>query len=341
MAQSTVRVGIVGCSGYTAIEAVKILLRHPSAQVTATTSRQSDGSSICDMHPVLAERLNTVVEDLQPEQLAQRCDVAFCCLPHGASAPIVARLLQSGCKVVDLSADYRLSTPALYEKWYGDHHPDPGRLGQVPYGLPELFRSALVNAQLVANPGCYPTSAILPLAPLLKAGLIDPAGIIVDSKSGVSGAGRTPKLGNLFSEVNESFSAYSVGTHRHQPEIIDIVHRFSGVNAELVFTPHLIPMDRGILSTIYVRPKDRVTANQVRECLSNFYANEPFVRIVGHLPATKYVAHTNYCDITVRENGPWIIIVSALDNLIKGASGAAVQCMNVMFGLNETSGLGA
>lgn len=334
-----IRVGIVGCSGYTAIEAIKLLLRHPHAEIVAATSRQADGSSLADMHPQFANRTRVLVEDLTPKQVAERSDVAFCCLPHGASAPIVVDMLSNGCKVIDLSADYRLSTPALYEKWYGDHHPDPGRLGQVPYGLPELFADSIKSAQLIANPGCYPTSAILPLAPLLREGIIDSTGIVVDSKSGVSGAGRTPKLGNLYSEVNESMSAYSVGNHRHQPEIIDICARFSGVTPNLVFTPHLTPMDRGIFSTIYVRPTGSVTANQVRECLSGFYRDSRFVRVVGHLPATRFVANTNFCDITVRENDGWIILLSTLDNLIKGASGAAVQCMNHMYSVDESYGL--
>jgi N-acetyl-gamma-glutamyl-phosphate reductase len=336
-----IKVAIVGCSGYTAIEAIKILLRHPQAQITATTSRQADGSTIEGMHPQLTKRLNLVVEDLAPEQIASRCDVAFCCLPHGASAPVVSRLLEAKCRVIDLSADYRLSTPQLYRKWYGEEHTDPGRLGGTPYGLPELFASQIHDASLVANPGCYPTSAILPLAPLMREQLIEPTGIVVDSKSGASGAGRTPKVGTLYCEVNESFSAYAVGTHRHQPEIIDIVGRFSGNEPGLIFTPHLVPMDRGILSTIYTRPRNGVTANQIRDCLIQFYEPHPFVRIVGHLPATKHVANTNYCDITVRENDNWIILLSALDNLVKGASGAAVQCMNVMFDMDQNLGLGA
>jgi N-acetyl-gamma-glutamyl-phosphate reductase len=240
-----------------------------------------------------------------------------------------------------LSADYRLSTPELYQKWYGEAHTDPGRLGQTPYGLPELFREAIGPASLIANPGCYPTSAILPLTPLIKHNLIDPYSIIVDSKSGASGAGRTPKVSSLYVEINESFSAYGVGTHRHQPEIVDIVGRWTGIRPQVVFTPHLVPMDRGILSTIYVRPRDGATANQIRECLCSFYQSEPFVRIRSNLPSTKYVVGTNYCDIAVRENDGCIILVSAIDNLIKGASGAAVQCMNVMFGEDETLGLGA
>jgi len=334
-----VRVAIIGASGYTAIESIRWLLRHPKVEITAATSRQGDGSSIEHMHPELTDRLKLKVEDLSPRQVAERCDVAFSCLPHGASAHNVMELLEAGCRVVDLSADYRLSTPELYYKWYGEVHPDPGRLGETPYGLPELFESQLPEARLIANPGCYPTSAILPLAPLLKHDLIDSTQIVVDSKSGVSGAGRTPKLGNLYVECNESISAYSVGNHRHQPEIIDILARYSGVIPELVFTPHLTPMERGILSTIYVRPKGNVSANQIRECIATAYMSQPFVRSVAHLPATKFVAHTNYCDIAVRENNGWVILVSTIDNLVKGASGAAVQNMNYMFGLEPTLGL--
>lgn len=336
-----IRVGIVGCSGYTAIESIRLLLRHPQAAIVAATSRQADGCTIADMHPELQERLELVVEDLSPTALAERCEVVFCCLPHGASAPIVAGILAAGCRVIDLSADYRLSSPDLYEKWYGHPHTDPGRLGQTPYGLPELFRDKIRPANLVANPGCYPTSAILPLAPLIREGLVETDTIIVDSKSGVSGAGRTPKLSNLYSEVNEAFSAYSVGTHRHQPEVVDILGRFAGIFPSIIFTPHLVPMDRGILSTIYVRPRQGATSHQIHEYLCEFYRQEAFVRLRSNLPNTKYVAHTNYCDIAVRENDGWVILISALDNLIKGASGAAVQCMNVMFDLDETLGLGA
>ncbi|MFO0924890.1 MAG: N-acetyl-gamma-glutamyl-phosphate reductase [Pirellulales bacterium] len=336
-----IRVGIIGASGYTAIESIQWLLRHPQVQITAATSRQGDGSGIADMHPSLVNRLHLPVEDLSPKQVAERCDVAFSCLPHGASAHHVMELLDAGCKVIDLSADYRLGSPALYQKWYGEAHPDPGRLGATPYGLPELFGDQLHNSALIANPGCYPTSAILPLAPLLKEKIVEPTGIVVDSKSGVSGAGRTPKLGNLYCECNESFTAYSVGNHRHQPEIIDILHRFTGIEPEIAFTPHLVPMERGILSTIYVRPAGHVSPNQIRDCLSSFYANQPFVRTIAHLPATRYTARTNYCDITVRENGSWIILISTIDNLVKGASGAAVQNLNCMFGLDPTLGLHA
>ncbi|GIW96903.1 MAG: N-acetyl-gamma-glutamyl-phosphate reductase [Pirellulaceae bacterium] len=334
-----IRVGVMGGTGYTAIEAIRILLRHPQVELAAVTSRQAEGVALGDLHPQFGERTNLIVEDLPPEEVATRCDLVLCCLPHAASAPIVIELLAHGTKVIDLSADYRLSTQELYEHWYGVPHPDPGRLGAVPYGLPELFQEQIKSAKLVANPGCYPTSVILPLAPLLQHKLVEPDQILVDSKSGVSGAGRTPKLASLFTEVNESIAAYGVGAHRHQPEMIDVLSRVAKVKPRIVFTPHLTPMDRGILSTIYVRPLHGVSANQVRECLSTFYAPHPFVRIVPHLPATKHVAHTNYCDISVRENDGWIILLSVLDNLVKGASGAAVQCMNIMHGFDQTTAL--
>lgn len=333
------RVGIVGCTGYTAIEAIKILLRHPNVEISAATSRQADGSLLCDLHPQFAGQTSIQVENLDAKQIAASCDVALCCLPHAASAPIVSGILDAGAKVIDLSADYRLSSQALYEQWYEVEHIDAGRLGKTPYGLPELFRDQIQGADLIANPGCYPTSAILPLAPLLQKGLITSDTIIVDSKSGVSGAGRTPKLGTLYAEANESFAAYGVGTHRHQPEIVDIVHRFSDVRPNVVFTPHLVPMDRGILSTIYVRPSTGTHFEQIQETISEFYDDEPFVRVINHLPKTKYVSQTNYCDIAVRQNGDWIVLLSAIDNLIKGASGAAVQCMNLMYGFDESAAL--
>lgn len=334
------RVGIVGCTGYTASEAIQILLRHPSVEICVATSRQPEGRTLVDVHPQFYGRLDHVcVEELTPEQIAEKCELALCCLPHKASAPIVSRLLDAGCKVVDLSADYRLSSQALYEQWYEVPHPDPGRLGEVPYGLPELFFEQIKDAKLVAGPGCFPTSAILPLAPLARESLFDPEMVIVDSKTGVSGAGRTPKLTNLYSEANESISAYGVGTHRHQPEIVDIVQRATGVTTKVSFTPHLVPMDRGILSTIYLRPNQGATAHQVLECLATYYESQPFVRVVGHLPATRHVTHTNYCDISVREHGDWIVLLSAIDNLVKGASGAAVQCLNIMSGFEQTTAL--
>jgi N-acetyl-gamma-glutamyl-phosphate reductase len=334
----TIRVGILGATGYTALELFKILLRHPHAKITVVTSRQ-DRSPIAATHPSLAGLLDLNLEDPDPAELGKRCDCVFSCLPHCASATIAPKLLAEGLRVVDLSADYRLDTAKSFHEWYGEEHPDPSRLGATPYGLPELFADKLPSAKLIANPGCYPTSAILPLAPFLAQDLIETTDIIVDSKSGVSGAGRTPKLGNLYSEVNESISAYSVGKHRHQPEIEQILGRATGKSVDIIFTPHLIPMDRGILSAIYVKSKKPLTQAEAMAVLRDSYATKPFVRIVDNLPATKYVAFSNYCDITARVVKDRLLLISCIDNLIKGASGAAVQNFNLMFGFPETTGL--
>jgi N-acetyl-gamma-glutamyl-phosphate reductase len=263
----------------------------------------------------------------------------FSCLPHCASATITPQLLAAGARVVDFSADYRLDDAQTFQLWYGEKHPDPERLGKVVYGLPELFADQIPGAQLVANPGCYPTSAILPLAPFLKAGLIEPGSIIVDSKSGVSGAGRSPKLTTLYPECNESISAYSVGRHRHTPEIEQILGRATGKQVSVIFTPHLTPMDRGILSTIYAQPTRELKEDELLPVLKEFYHDEPFVRIVEHLPASKDVSGSNFCDITARLVRGKLVLISCVDNLIKGASGAAVQNFNLMYGFPETTAL--
>ena len=337
--QTTVRCGILGATGYTALELIKLLLRHPGAKITAVTSRQEGRPAISSVHPSLTSRLDLHLEDFGAAAVAERCDCVFSCLPHAASAESCKALLAAGARVIDFSADYRLNDAATYEKWYEHAHPDPERLGNTVYGLPELFAEDIPSARLVANPGCYPTSAILPLAPLLKAGLVEPTDIIVDSKSGVSGAGRTPKLGTHFPECNESISAYSVGKHRHAPEIEQILGRATGKTVEIIFTPHLVPMDRGILTVCYARPTRELTQTQVLGTLKEFYAGQPFIRVVEHLPATKDTAHTNFVDITARIVRGRAVLISAEDNLIKGASGAAVQNFNLMFGFPETTAL--
>lgn len=334
-----IRVAVLGATGYTAVELLKILLRHPEVTVSALTSRQEGNAPIASVHPSLVGRLEAVLENLTPAEVAARAECVFSCLPHCASAEVVPELLQAGCRVVDFSADYRLTSPAVYEEWYGHRHPDPERLGKVPYGLPELFREQIRQAQLVANPGCYPTSVILALAPLLKARLIETRDIIVDSKSGVSGAGRTPKLTTLFPECNESMSAYNVGRHRHTPEIDQLLSLAAGGPVEVIFTPHLAPMDRGILTTTYSHPVQDVEEDEVLDCLRDFYRDEPFVEVVDHLPASKDTAGTNFCHVTARIVRNRIITVSCLDNLVKGAAGAAVQNFNLMYGFPETTGL--
>jgi N-acetyl-gamma-glutamyl-phosphate reductase len=333
------RVAILGATGYSALELIKILLRHPNVEITAVTSRQEGNPPLAMVHPSLAGRLELRLEDLTPEAVAARADCVFGCLPHGVTAQVVPQLLAGNTRVIDLSADYRLRSPQVYEQWYNLRHPDPERLATAVYGLPELFRAEIPRARLIANPGCYPTSAILALAPLLKRKLIQPDSIIVDSKSGVSGAGRTPKLTTHYPECNESVSAYNVGRHRHTPEIEQVLSTAGGREVSVIFTPHLIPMDRGILTTTYSVPEQPVSEEQVLETLRDFYADEPFVRVVDHLPGTKDSNNSNFCDITARVVRGRVLTISCLDNLIKGAAGAAVQNFNLMFGYPETTAL--
>ena len=334
-----VRIAVLGATGYAAKELIRLLLAHPHAQITALTTRQDDQPHLGDVHPLLRGRLDLRLENLDAAAVAKRSDCVFSCLPHAASAEVIKDLLAAGSRVVDFSADYRLNDPAIYKKWYDHDHPDPARMAETVYGLPELYRKRIPPAQLVANPGCYPTSAILPLAPLLRAGAISPDGIIVDSKSGVSGAGRTPKLNFHYPECNENFSAYGVGTHRHMPEIDQVLSDFGGHATEVIFTPHLVPMDRGILTTAYATPKSGLDAAALMELLRKQYVDEPFVRVVDGLPTTKDVTGTNYCDITLRLVRGRVVAISVIDNLIKGAAGAAVQNFNLMYGFDETTAL--
>lgn len=333
------RVGIVGATGYTAFELIKILLRHPQAELTCVTSRENIGQPVSRVHPQFLGQLDLQFEEFSAGAMASKSDFVFTCLPHGASASSVMELRKQGLKVVDFSADYRLASRDVYEDWYGIEHPDPEMLGSVPYGLPEFFRDEIAAADLVANPGCFPTSAILGLAPLLKNGLISPSGLIIDSKTGVSGAGRKPNLAFHFPECNESVLAYKVASHRHQPEIDDLLGRCSTAETACLFTPHLIPMDRGILSTLYAEKTDSVADNTLMDCLKDFYHSSRFVRVVNELPSTKAVSGTNFCDLTVRVSGNRVIVISCLDNLIKGASGAAVQNFNLMNGYDEACAL--
>jgi len=333
------RVAILGATGYSAVELIKILLRHPHAEITAVTSRQEGNLPLGVVHQSLAGRTSLKLEDLTAAQVAERADCVFACLPHGVTTSVVPQYLEHGCKVIDLSADYRLKDPAVYEKWYGEKHGDPGRLNESVYGLPELFRNDIPTARLIANPGCYPTTSILALSPLLKAGLIEPTGIIIDAKSGVSGAGRTPKQNILYCETNENLSAYGVGKHRHTPEIEQVLGTSSARDVSVIFTPHLVPMDRGILATAYSVPKSTVTDKQVMDALRSAYENEPFVTVVDHLPGTKDVAFTNFVHVTARVVKDRVITISCLDNMIKGASGAAIQNFNLIYGYPETTGL--
>jgi N-acetyl-gamma-glutamyl-phosphate reductase len=334
-----VKVAILGATGYTALELIRILLRIPEVEITALTSRQEGEPPIHAIHPSLYGRLNVNCQNLGPKEVAERAKFVFTALPHGASMVAVPALLDEGCRVVDLSADYRLSDAKVYETWYGLPHSNAARLGATVYGLPELFAKSIPDAQLIANPGCYTSTSILGLVPLLCGGFIEPIGIIIDAKSGVSGAGRTPKMTTLYSECNESISAYAVGRHRHTPEIEEVLSQACGRNVEVTFTPHLVPMDRGILCTMYARFARTASEDELLDAMRRFYADKPFIRVVEHLPATKDVAGTNFCDMTVRVVRGQPLVLCVLDNLIKGAAGVAVQNFNLMNRFPETTGL--
>ena len=333
------RIAILGATGYTALELLKILARHPQVEVTALTTRQTGRPRISEIHPSLNGQFDLPCENLTAEEVGDRADIVFCALPHTASMDAVPQLLDAGCKVVDLSADYRLSDPGVYEQWYGHVHTDPTRLSSTVYGLPEIYQDRIPGADLVANPGCYTSTSILGLAPLLAEGLIEPAGIIIDAKSGVSGAGRTPKLATLYSECNESVTAYGIGDHRHTPEIEQVLSDVGGAAVRVAFNPHLMPMDRGILCSMYPKLTQQKSVEELLAVYRKFYANQPFMRIVDHIPATKHVAHTNFCDVSVRMNRDQLVVFSATDNLIKGASGVAVQNMNLLMGLDQRTGI--
>src|SRR5215469_13719706 len=334
------KVAILGGSGYTALELIKILLRHPDVEIVAVTSRQSDTPRVAEMHPSLTGRIDLRCEPFDADRLVARgVQCVFSCLPHGASMSTIPALLQRGLRVIDLSADYRLRDPNVYAQWYGESHADLAHLAGAVYGLPEVYGDAIATAQLVANPGCYPQTGILGLAPLAAGHYIEPRNIIIDSKSGVSGAGRTPKLATLFPECNESVSAYQVGKHRHTPEIEQVLTDVSGEGIEVIFTPHLIPMDRGIFSTIYAVPRRTMTESELLEMYRSHYAHSPFVRVLDRLPATKDCAGTNFFDVTLRVVRDRIVVLACLDNLVRGASGVAVQNFNRMYGHDERTAL--
>lgn len=324
------KVAIVGASGYTGRELLRLLAHHPRMQATEVMTARPGAQPEPPQFPG-----DPVIAALDLSRLSS-CDGVFLCTPHGAASEIAKAALQSGCKVVDLSADFRLRSPAVYQKAYGAPHPAPELLATAVYGLTEHARAAVRTAQLVANPGCYPTSILLPVIPLLQAELLDErAPIIADSKSGTSGAGKAPSERTHFGNVHENFCAYGVGTHRHLPEI----HQGAGTD-RIVFVPHLLPTFRGMLSTIYVTPKPGVTAEALRSCLHERYASERFVKVYpSGQPELKCVNTTNQCHIAVAACGSQVVITSAIDNLQKGASGQALQNMNLMLGLPEEEGL--
>ncbi len=337
------KVAVIGASGYTGVELLRLLVGHPEVEISCITSRQHEGLPINQAFPSLSGFCELVCEALDVAAIARRVDLVFTALPHKSAMEVIPDFLAAGCKVVDLSADYRLKDRFVYEQWY-QKHTSPDLLAEAVYGLPELFREAIGSARLVANPGCYPTSVILGLAPLLKNDLIDLTTLIIDSKSGASGAGRGVKQGSLYCEVNEGFKAYAVASHRHTPEIEQILSTLAGATVQVSFTPHLLPINRGILSTMYASLKMSKSTADLLDVYRQIYAEEPFVRVMpgNELPNVAYVRGTNFCDVGLvsDERTGRVIVTSAIDNLVKGAAGQAVQNMNLMYGFKEQLGLG-
>ncbi|MCL2669711.1 MAG: N-acetyl-gamma-glutamyl-phosphate reductase [Syntrophaceae bacterium] len=338
-----IKVGIYGGSGYTGQELLRLLIGHPEVDVVATTSRRFAGLPVAQVYPAFSGLTDLVFTDASPGKVAAMADCVFLALPHSASMEAVPLFIEAGRKVIDLSADFRLRDVAVYEQWYGGSHKAADLVSQSVYGLPELHRDEIRKARLIANPGCYPTSVILGLAPVLKSRWIDADGLIADAKSGVSGAGREPRIDSLFCEVDSGFKAYKVGGHRHTPEIEQELGLLVGQEMKISFTPHLLPVKRGILSTIYGRLNAEVTAEEAVALYQSFYREEPFVRVrpAGQFPNLSAVVGSNYCDIgvTVDQRTRRIIVVSVIDNLIKGASGQAIQNLNLICGFPETTGL--
>ena len=353
-----IRVAVGGASGYVGAELLRLIAAHPQLELTTVTSEKSAGATVASVFPSLATVVSLSFEALAPEALVERADIVFLALPHTKSIEPVATCLSAGKRVVDLSADYRLKDPATYERWYGTPHTQPALLKKAVYGLPELHRAQIGAARLVASPGCYPTAAILQLAPLVAHGLVQQDTVVIDAKSGVSGAGRSPALAYHFPEAHESLEPYKIGQHRHIPEI---EQELTGVRQPsrhapsvgqaspqagftVAFTPHLVPMNRGILSTAYCRLTTAIDVKELRALYRDFYKGERFIRLHEETaPNPRNIRGSNYCDIGVfaDSRAGWVITVAALDNLVKGAAGQAIQAMNLMAGLPEETGLTA
>jgi len=342
----TKKVAIVGASGYSGEVLVQLLLSHPHAELVAVTSRQNAGQTLAQVFPKFASHPKSKsIRFAEPnaEVLAKQADVVFLALPHGVAAEYAVPLINAGCVVIDLSADFRLKSADIYKEFYAHDHPAPELLKKSVYGLPEIYRDQIKKALLVTSPGCYPTSILLPTIPLLKAGLIKPASIIADSLSGVSGAGRKAELDYLFVECNESVRPYGVPKHRHLSEIEEQLSLAAKTDVKIQFTPHLIPVNRGILTTLYLEPAEKLTDDKIAAVYKKSYGDEPFVRLLEgkSLPDTKNVVGTNVLELAWRLDPRTgrLVVMSAEDNLVKGASGQAVQSMNIICGFPETAGL--
>lgn len=339
-----IRAAVVGGAGYTGIETIRLLLGHPDFEVTLVTSVAVAGRAVEDVYPALAG-CGLVFEDPSSCDIAGNAEVVFLAVPHTASLALAPALMDAGLTVIDLSADFRLKDAAVYESWYGAAHTAPALLKTAVYGLPELTRASLRGAALVACPGCYPTATALAAAPALEAGLAGPSPVIVDAKSGVSGAGRALAAGSQYSVANESVKPYKVGSHRHTPEIVQTLSAVAGTPVSVCFAPHLVPMTRGLLSTVYLKATDGLTAADAIDAYRARYADEPFVTVhaEGVMPATREVSGSNraHIGLAVDEGSGMLVVACAIDNLVKGSGGQAVQCANVVFGLDETAGLAA
>ena len=335
------RVAVIGASGFTGAELLRICASHPDLQLAVATGDSMAGRAVADLYPSLAPAYGDAEFAPYGPGVASGCDLAFCALPHGASQTVVRELRDDVKHVVDLAADFRLDDPGLYPDWYGEEHTAPELLDEFVFGLPELFRNDIRGAELVAAPGCYVTTAALALAPLVAAGAVEPTGIVVDAASGVSGAGRPPKPNTTFCAVDEDFTAYGLLAHRHTPEIEMAVSKHAGTDVQVLFTPHLAPMNRGILATCYARPTVPTSTDAVLALLSDAYRGEPFAVVSERSPSTKATLGSNSVHITARADARtgWVMVIAALDNLVKGASGQAVQCANLALGLDETAGL--
>jgi len=337
-----IKAGIIGATGYAGAELVRILSGHPEVELTVLTSRQYADIEFAQIYPSLYKIVNLVCEKFDADRLCKKTDLIFTALPHKLPMEIVPELIKRKKKVIDLSADFRFNDPINYEVHY-QPHTARDLLKTAVYGLCEVYAEKIKNAALIGNPGCYPTSVLLPLIPLLKAGYIDTNSIIADSKSGVSGAGRSPALTTHFCEANESLNAYKAGSHRHNPEMDEVLSLSAGKPVHITFVPHLIPVTRGMYTTIYANMIKGVKKANIKKCLSSYYHNRPFVRLCPNEtePKISHVRGTNFCDIgfTVDKINNRLILISAIDNLVKGAAGQAVQNMNIMFGFEETTGL--
>jgi N-acetyl-gamma-glutamyl-phosphate reductase len=334
-----IRVAIIGASGYTGAESVRILLRHGEAQVAYLTALPEECGPMQEIFPEFRGRCELPVEPLDLKKLADAADVALCCLPHKVSMQFVPELLKAGVKVIDFSADYRLKDVKVYEQFYKTPHTDTKNLTQAVYGLPELFRKQIKKTTLVANPGCFPTCSLLALAPLLREGLVEIGSVIVNSVTGVSGGGKSPTPKFHFPYMNENLYAYGIGVHRHMPEMEQIAGEVAGSPVRILFQPYVAPFDRGMLSTVYCRPKADLNSAQLLALYADFYEGEPFVQICKTAPAVKDVTGTNSCHVFPTFVKDTVVVFSAIDNLTKGASGQAIQNMNILFGLDETTGL--